>query len=79
MNETRLSKLPLIGRVITSIQTQLHQVARFYTNRALGHQRAVNEQICECLEQLTIESQKQQRTISQLQMQLDALQKESAQ
>ncbi len=71
-----LSKLPLIGKLIQSIQTQLHQIGLFYTNRALDHQQTMNHHLFACLEQLTIETQKQQRLISQLQTQINTLQEE---
>lgn len=77
MQQNRLTQLPVLGKVIKSVQFQLHQIARFYAHRALRHQREVNEYLVQCLEQLTIESQKQQRTISQLQQELNKLQQET--
>lgn len=76
--QNSLTNLPLIGKAIQAIQTQVHQVALFYTNRTLRHQQPINEQLLACIEQLTIEAQKQQRMISELQEQIDSLEKESA-
>lgn len=77
LKQTALNKVPIIGKLVKIIQTQLHQVARFYVNRSLGHQQEVNNHLFECLAQLTIESQKQQRMICHLQTQLNNLQEEA--
>lgn len=76
--QNSLTNLPIIGKLIQTLQTQLHQVALFYTIRALNHQEEVNEHLFVCLEQLTIETQKQQRMISQLEEEIHSLQKEPA-
>lgn len=75
--QNSITNLPVIGKIIQTIQTQLHQVALIYTIRTLNHQQEVNEHLVACLEQLTIETQTQQRMISELQEQIDNLQKES--
>ena len=76
--QNSVTNLPLIGKLIRMIQTQLHQVALFYTIRALNHQQEVNGHLLACIEQLTIETQIQQRMINELQEQIDGLEKESA-
>ena len=68
--ENKLTKIPFVGRIVRSIQQQLHQVALFYTNRALRHQLEINQHLVESIGQLTIENQKQQRLIVELQEQL---------
>lgn len=68
--ENSLAKVPLLGKVVQAIQRQLHQIALFYTNRAMRHQLEINEHLLESLGQLTLENQKQQRIIAELQEQL---------
>ena len=77
-NQNSLTKLPVIGKIIQTLQTQLHQVALFYTIRALNHQQEVNEHLFACIEELTIETQTQQRMIYQLEEEIHSMQKEPA-
>lgn len=72
------TKIPIIGKVALAIQTHLHQIALFYVNRSLRHQLEMNQHLLTSIEQLTIEQQKQQRVIKNLQNQIQALQEKSA-
>lgn len=73
LRETGCSSLPLIGSLLQKVRQSLHSIALFYANRALQHQRAVNQHLWEAMGRLTAVTQQQQRTIESLQAQLAAL------
>jgi len=76
--EASWSSLPLIGGLLQKARQSLHSIALFYANRALQHQRAVNQHLWEAVGRLTAVTQQQQRTIESLQAQLAMIsQKES--
>lgn len=70
IEKNKLTKIPLFGKIMYAMQRQLHQIALFYTNRALRYQLEINQHLLESIGQLTIENQKQQRLITNLQEQL---------
>lgn len=70
LNKTSWSQIPLLGTILQKVQRGLHNIALFYTNRALQHQQTVNWQLWQAVGRLTAVTQQQQRTIEMLQAQL---------
>ncbi|GJM43019.1 MAG: hypothetical protein DHS20C20_33010 [Ardenticatenaceae bacterium] len=70
LNETKGSQLPILGGLVNKVRQTLHNIALFYTNRALQHQQQVNKHLWEAVGRLTAVTQQQQRAIETLQAQL---------
>jgi len=70
ISQTSWSQIPLLGTMLQKVQRGLHNIALFYTNRALQHQQTVNWQLWQALGRVTAVTQQQQRTIQTLQAQL---------
>ena len=68
-----LSRLPVIGRVWQRLRPGVHVLILFYVNRSIAHQIAVNRHLVSVVNQLTQQSEAQQRAILALQAELQAL------
>jgi hypothetical protein len=68
-----LSRLPVFGRLWQRLRPSLHVLILFYVNRALAQQVTVNRHLVSVLNQLTVQSQAQQRAIAALQSELQTL------
>jgi hypothetical protein len=70
------TRVPILGPLWAMIREQAHGLVLFYTNRSAGHQTGVNREIVTVLNRLTALGLEQQRTIKQLQTELDAVRAE---
>ena len=68
-----LTRVPMLGRAWQRVRPSLHTLILYYVNRALAHQVTVNRHLVSVLNQLTKQSQAQQRAILALQSELLAL------
>jgi len=73
LNKPGWRQIPVLGAVLQKMQRGLHNIALFYTNRALQHQQTVNWHLWQAVGRLTAVTQQQQRTIETLQAQLAAI------
>lgn len=74
------TKLPVVGRVWKLLRREVHNLVLFYVNRLITHQSNVNRYQVNVLNRLTTRLEEQERTIEQLQAELNQLrssQKES--
>ena len=65
------TRVPILGPLWAMIREQAHGLVLFYTNRTASHQTGVNREIISILNSLTALTIEQQRTINQLQKELD--------
>jgi hypothetical protein len=70
------TRVPLLGRLWIMIREQAHSLVLFYVNRSLAHQTTINRHTISALNQLTLLSQEQQRTINRLQQEIGRLRQE---
>lgn len=70
------TRVPVLGRLWGMIREQAHGLVLFYVNRALAHQTAINRHTISALNQLTLISQEQQRTIARLEEEIGRLREE---
>jgi hypothetical protein len=70
------TRVPLLGRLWALIREQAHGLVLFYVNRAIAHQTTINRHTISALNQLTLLSQEQQRTIADLQQEIERLRKQ---
>ena len=68
-----LSRLPVFGRLWQKLRPSLHVLILFYVNRSMAHQVTVNRHTVSVLNQLTEQSQAQQRAIAALKAELESL------
>ena len=65
--------IPLLGRLWQLVRGGAHQLVLFYVNRAVAQQTGVNRHLVSALNRMTVLVEQQQRTIDQLQAEVDAL------
>jgi hypothetical protein len=70
------TRVPLLGRLWAMIREQAHSLVLFYVNRSLAHQTTINRHTISAVNQLTLLSQEQQRTIHRLEQEIGRLRQE---
>jgi hypothetical protein len=67
------TRVPILGRLWKLVRQEFHNLILFYVNRSNTHQTNVNRYLISALNQLTVLSQEQQRIITLLQKEIQAL------
>lgn len=64
------TRLPIVGRLWSTIRQEVHRLVLFYVNRAIRHQVMVNRSLVQVVNRLTTLNQEQQRDLKSLRRQL---------
>jgi hypothetical protein len=67
------TRVPVLGRIWSLMRSQAHALVRFYVNRNIEHQVAVNQQIVSVLNLLTASLEEQQRLTLEMQKEIEAI------
>lgn len=70
---TAATRIPIFGAVWRRVRAYLHRIILFYVNRSIAHQVNVNRHLVSVLNQLTAQSQAQQRRIEALEAEVNKL------
>lgn len=76
LTESSATRVPVLGKLWGMIRAQAHNLAIFYTNRAVEQQVTVNRHLVSIVNLLTAENQQQQRHIEALEARLAELENE---